>query len=92
MLPEHVKMLNEMWQEDNRKEKPILDEQQKVEINGMLQLGLKDDLTVAVTYYDNYDHHTVEGKLLSCDALGRRLKFVNGMEVMLGAIVKVYIP
>lgn len=88
MLPEHVKMLNDIWQEDNRKEKPILDEQQKIEINGMLQLALKDNLTVAVTYYDDYDHHTVKSKLLSFDVLSKKLKFANGMEIILEAIIE----
>ncbi|GAB3801050.1 YolD-like family protein [Virgibacillus kimchii] len=46
MLPEHVQLIKEMWEEDDKKEKPILDEQQIEEIIMKLRMALHDNLTV----------------------------------------------
>ena len=92
MMPEHIKMINDLWSEDDRKEKPILDEQQKVEIDLKLQLAIKDDLTVEVEYYGDYDYHTEKGKLLIVDSLNRRLRFDDKeTEIQLDDIIDVNI-
>ena len=75
MMPEHIKMIENLWREDKKKTKPIIDEQQKEEFDMMLQLALKDYLTVEVTYYADHDFHTVKDKLLKIDSLNRSLRF-----------------
>lgn len=92
MMPEHIKMINDLWAEDDRKEKPILDEQQKVEIDLKLQLAIKDDLTVEVEYYADCDYHILKGKLLMVDSLNRRLRFDDEeTEIQLDDIIDVNI-
>jgi len=74
MLPEHVEALKKMYAEEERKDKPILDEQKKIEIDFLLKAALNNDATVKIQYYADYDYCTVEGKLLMIDVLGGYLK------------------
>ncbi|MBM7601580.1 hypothetical protein JOC34_004008 [Virgibacillus halotolerans] len=74
MLPEHNQMLEALWKEDEKKIKPILDEQQKIEIDRILQLALMDGLTVEITYFMDHNYHTIKGKLLRFDPLKNDLK------------------
>lgn len=74
MLPEHVEALKQMFAEEERKEKPILDEQKKMEMDFLLQAALSNDATVEIKYYANYDYCTVKGKLLTIDSLNGYLK------------------
>lgn len=65
MMPEQIKMLNDMWAQQERKEKPILDQQQ-IEDNAMrLQMAIHNDLAVEVKQFKNNDFHKVKGKLSS---------------------------
>ncbi|MTW85644.1 hypothetical protein F3157_08210 [Virgibacillus dakarensis] len=41
MMPEHVELLKKTWEELERKEKPILDDQQKLDIDLKLQCAIK---------------------------------------------------
>lgn len=90
MLPEHIKMLEGIWKEDEKKLKPMMDEQLQIEFGSLLQLALKDDLTVEVTYYADFNFHTAKGKLTMIDALNRRLQFPD-MEINMDAITEVTI-
>ncbi|MFD2759694.1 YolD-like family protein [Lentibacillus juripiscarius] len=63
MLPEHEELLRKMWAEQEYKEKPILDEQQKEEIDARLQAAVNNDLTVEVKHYNGRDFLTNKGKL-----------------------------
>jgi len=69
MLPEHQELLNEMWRQEEWKEKPILDEQYITEINSTLQLALEHDIPITIEYFKQHDYHYVTGKLLSVDPL-----------------------
>lgn len=90
MLPEHQRMLEEMWEQQEWKDKPILDEQQMVEINMKLQLALNEDLTVEIEYFKNHDYHKVRDKLLAVDPLNNYLR-LEGMELPLDSIVGVWV-
>lgn len=67
MLPEHVEAVKDVFAEEERKEKPILDEQQKMEINANIKRALRDDLLIEITYYAAFDYKKVSGNLLSAD-------------------------
>ncbi len=69
MLPEQIEMLEQLDREQDRKEKPIIDEQMKAEHYIMLQEALENDSKVSIKYYANYDHFREEGYLLSIDAV-----------------------
>jgi|GEM_PF-7108105 len=91
MMPEQIEALKQVIAEQNYKEKPILDEQQLVEIDLKLQIALKDDLTVEVEYFAAHDFHTVKEKLLMIDALNKRLRFDDGTELNLDDVLDVTI-
>jgi len=69
MMPEHEEMLEEMWNQKEWKEKPMLDEHLMNEINIKLQMALANDLTIEIEYFSNHDYHKIKGKLLAVDPL-----------------------
>ncbi|MFC2948128.1 YolD-like family protein [Virgibacillus sediminis] len=74
MMPEHIQLLNQMWEEKEYKEKPILDEQKMQDINAQLQLAIHNNLTVNIKYYARHDYETVQGKLLKIDLLNKQIQ------------------
>ncbi|MFC3040405.1 YolD-like family protein [Virgibacillus xinjiangensis] len=74
MMPEHIQLLNKMWEEKEYKEKPILDEQKMQDINAQLQLAIHSNLTVNIKYYANHDYETIAGKLLKIDSLNKQIQ------------------
>ena len=91
MMPEHIKMLEDMWKEADRKMKPTMDEQLQVEFGMKLQLALKDDLTVEVKYYADYDFKKIKDKIIFIDSINRNLQFRNGDNVCIDDIIDVVI-
>ncbi|KNE19026.1 YolD-like family protein [Virgibacillus pantothenticus] len=88
MMPEHVEMLQKMWKEQDHEEMPILDEQQKEEINNKLLMAVANDLTVELKYFDNHDFYKVKGKITSINKqnkyisiAGQHLPFENIIDV-----------
>lgn len=71
MMPEQKQLLDEMWEKQEWKEKPILSDFQIEEINILLQLALKDDLTIEIEYFHNHDFNKISGKLLGVDVLNQ---------------------
>src|SRR5690606_1702662 len=67
MLPEHVQMLDKIFNEPEKKKKPVLDEQEVEEINMNLHQAIHQDLPVEIQYYNNHDYKTVQGKLKKID-------------------------
>ena len=57
MLPEHVELLQEVFTE--HKEKPLLDEQKRLEIDRKLKYSLEHQVTVEMTYFQEGDLHTL---------------------------------
>ncbi|WP_199690473.1 YolD-like family protein [Roseburia sp. 1XD42-34] len=88
MMPKHVEMLQELWKEQNHKEKPILDKQRQEEINNKLLMAVVNDLTVELKYFDNHDFYKAKGKITSINKqskyisiAGQRLPFECIMDV-----------
>lgn len=65
MLPEHVALLEDALVEYN--DKPILDEQQMIEIDRSLKLALEEQMELKMTYYHAGDTHVLYGKLMKID-------------------------
>jgi len=63
MLPNHVEILKDVL------EKPILYEQQIMEINMTLQHAIKNNLTVRIECFYEYNEHKIEGKMLNADMM-----------------------
>lgn len=90
MLPEHVEALKKLWEEQNYKEMPILDEHQIAENNLSLQEALENDLQVSIKYFADHDHKIATGHLLYIDALNKRL-FIDDVEIKLHNLIEVKI-
>ncbi|WP_164219415.1 YolD-like family protein [Virgibacillus sp. YIM 98842] len=90
MLPEHVQMIKDMWAEDEKKEMPILDEQQIEENMMKLQLAIHNNLSLEIKYFKDHDFHTVKGKLKSIVA-GDCIIFTDGVKVNLNDVIEVFI-
>lgn len=88
MLPEHIEMLNKMWEEQEHKEMPVLDEQQIAENNMLLQDALENDLEIRIKYFVDGEYKTIEGHLLYIDILNERL-FIDDIEIKLEHIIEV---
>jgi hypothetical protein len=78
MLPEHVQMVKNLWKEDERVEKGIVDEQKAVEIDFLLQRALNDNLTIDIKYHDGFDYNVIRGKV---DSVCTNQKRLHGLEV-----------
>lgn len=90
MLPEHVKMLKEVFEEVDHKERPILDEQQQMENSALLQSALHNDSAVEIKYFANHDFHYISGRILFIDVLGDSLHLEEG-RIKLSDVVEVII-
>ncbi|MFD2133355.1 YolD-like family protein [Pseudogracilibacillus auburnensis] len=88
MLPEHIEALNKMWEEQDHKEMPEIDEQQIAENNLLLQDALENDLQIRIKYFADHDHKIIVGYLLHIDILNKRL-FLNDIEINLEHIIEV---
>ena len=61
MLIEHRKRLKELKEREKDREKPILDDQEKEEINYKLQKAVQNNLPVEIKYYDDKRFKTASG-------------------------------
>ncbi|MFD1038927.1 YolD-like family protein [Virgibacillus byunsanensis] len=89
MLPEHVNLLREMWEEKSQKDKPILEEDIKEEINTQLQLAIHDNLTIEVKHFSGRDYLTKKGKLAKIDQT--MLLFDDDTRINLYHVLDVYV-
>ncbi|AUJ23231.1 YolD-like family protein [Virgibacillus dokdonensis] len=63
MLPEHVDLLQDMWEKLERKEMPILDEQKLEELDVQLQAAVRQGIVIEIKYFNGRDFLTSKGKL-----------------------------
>ena len=85
MTVEQQETLLKLWEMQEWKEQPILDEQLIVEINLKLQMALENDLTIEIEYFKNHDFHKVKGKLLGMNPLMNYIK-IEDKEIPLDSI------
>src|SRR5690625_1401330 len=91
MLPEHVDMLKEVFLE--YKEKPVLDEQQMIEIDQKLKFALETDEVIEMTYYERGMFKKTNGRLEKVDQSCGYIMLLNehGQQIPLGDIIDVEI-
>lgn len=90
MMPEHIELLKQTWQEQERKQKPIIDEQKQEEINLKLQMAVKNELTIDLKYFLNHDFYKAKGKVVSIDRQNRYIK-VAGQYLPIESIIDAWI-
>jgi len=91
MLPEHVEALKQVIAEQDYKEKPILDDQQKVEIDLKLQMAIQNDLPMEIEYFKDHDFHKIKDKVLTIDSLNGYLRLEKVDKLNLSDIIDVQI-
>ena len=83
MLPEQQQILQQIWEDQNKKEKPILDKQELELIDKTLQLAIHQDLPVSVTYFSAGNFEVKTGKLKQVNGLQKYLQFDDLTKVRL---------
>ncbi len=86
MLPEQVQMLKDLDEEMDRKEKPILDEQQIEDNEFKLRGALDKKLSVKVTYFADHDFQEVKGLV---NSIRKNIIFIEETEILFGDIIDV---
>lgn len=77
MLPEHVAMLHNQRQKQQRKKKPILDMQAIEELEYKLQQLFYQKKEAAVTVFGEYANRVYTGRIEKIEPLTRMIKLVN---------------
>ncbi len=90
MLPEHVQMLGDLEKEQDRKEKPVLDEQMITENYMIMEEALRSDLKIRIKYYEDYDYKYHDGYLLSIDTMNK-IVFMEDINIRLDDVLGVHI-
>lgn len=90
MLPEHAEALKKLFAEYERKEKPVLDEQQLLENESAIQEAIENDLDVDIRYFKDYDFHVARGKILFIE-MGDRSLHLDNEKIKLDNIIEVNI-
>ncbi|KXG43807.1 YolD-like family protein [Tepidibacillus decaturensis] len=80
MLTEHRQLLNKRLRDINKKQKPLLDEQQKEQMVQIISEAMVNDLEVIITLFDPYHEKRLTGKVLGIDPLLRRLQLGDEQE------------
>ncbi|WP_051359546.1 YolD-like family protein [Paucisalibacillus globulus] len=91
MMPEHHQLLHQMWAQQEREEKPELDEQQVEEINMKLQVAIHNDLFVIIKYFSNHNFKTIRGKLEKVVSPQNYLVLRDGTKIQLDNIIDLQI-
>jgi hypothetical protein len=74
MMPEHNKLLRNLAEEQNRIDKPILDEYELEEINQKLILAFEDKLPVKIKVFSSGYVEVLEGLILKLDPINKSLR------------------
>src|SRR5690625_1948732 len=67
MLPEHVALLKEMWQEDTHLEKPIVDEQELLLINERILASFHQNESICINVYEAKNIQAYKGTVVQMD-------------------------
>jgi hypothetical protein len=79
MLPEHVKMLRDVWFDDfERQEKPILDEYAIQEINEKIIYAKENKVMVKISCWENGFIKEYDGIIKKVDVIGKRVELSDG--------------
>lgn len=86
MLPEQIEMLEQLDREQDRKEKPIIDEQQIEENSFKLKGALEYKLEVKITYFVDHDFKNIEGSVKS---IRNNMIYIEGTGINFYDIIEV---
>lgn len=96
MLPEHVEMLKQLWEEDKKQSKPLLDEHELESINETVKEALEYHKASCVTIFESSGNRQIQGYIIAIDGHNQSLKFQklnssNQIKLSLANIVNIEI-
>ncbi|AIQ64882.1 hypothetical protein PSTEL_18940 [Paenibacillus stellifer] len=74
MLPEHKRRILEEQKETLRRERPVLDDQKREEMERLLTLSLREHVRVTLVLFDPFENVTLSGFVTSIHAHTREIK------------------
>lgn len=74
MLPEHIEKLQDIFEDEQKIEKPILSYDQLEEMERTIQQAIEFNLKLDIIYWNNHNLHTVEGYI---DKIRQSTLFIN---------------
>ena len=77
MLPEHVEILQELWQEDRYEKKPTIDEQQMEWNEQLLQEAYINQSLIQVTHYNSGRYHKERLRVMYMEPSTRSIRFTD---------------
>lgn len=81
MLPEHKECIQTYRQSLNKRERPVLCEQQIEQLSYKIAESMTNHKRVTVLVYDPYEQKMVRGTIQTIDRQLRRLKLLDGDDV-----------
>lgn len=82
MIPEHKKMLQEMYAELEHIEQPELDEQEKERLNQTLITAMEYDRPIQLSVYEEGAIHMMKGKVKTYNSTDRSFSFTTEEEFL----------
>jgi len=79
MLPEHKKLLEKMYNEQEHIEKPILNQDKCEEINTVLYIALEKKLKVKIKFYQEHKIEVLEGIIVKYISGEKKLKIIDNV-------------
>jgi len=80
MLPEHKKLLEKMYEEQEWVEKPILNQDKFEEINIVLLLALRENKLVRIKFYQDHIFRAAEGIITKYISSEGKLKITDKLD------------
>ncbi|MFE6076720.1 YolD-like family protein [Paenibacillus sp. NPDC057886] len=80
ILPEHREAYVKAMSEQERRGKPVLDEQELQLIEDVLMESFHEHTTVTLTVFNPFDDEVLRGVVTAIDKPNRRIKLVRGAE------------
>lgn len=78
MLPEHVELLKEMWQEDTKVQRPEIDAQEIEVMNQKLNRAYHYKETVQLSVYNNGEIDTITGNIKQVNTYSQTVRLESG--------------
>lgn len=75
-IPEHKKALRELQNEQRRRIRPTLDEQELEQIEALLQQAMLDRSNVTLDMYDPFKVCQLTGEVIDIDILNQRVRML----------------
>jgi hypothetical protein len=81
MIPEHKRLLSELFKEEYDRDKPELDEHALEVLNEKIREALIEGRLVRITYYHNGAFCAVQGRIKDCELPSRKLRLISEGEL-----------